>query len=311
VAIRLANSPVSWGIFEFDVFAKRFPYTQVLDEIAATGYRGLELGPWGFLPTDPVRLRAELDQRGLQLLSAYVPVNLHDAAAHAAGEMTALQVGELLAKLGAKNIVLADANGTVPELIAQAGRVTEVRLQPDEWNVFASGVNRIARRVHQELGLKAVFHHHVAGFVETAQETRELMDRTDRDLVGLCLDTGHWTYGGSDVLACVHEYGERIRYLHLKDCNPAIVELCRREKRNYFEATQAGIFCELGQGMVDFPALFRAMETLGYDGWAIVEQDVQVDDDLTAPRQSAARSRAYLAQFVPTPLPTPTEPIVR
>jgi inosose dehydratase len=168
-----------------------------------------------------------------------------------------------------------------------------VRLGPREWDVVAAGVDGIARRVNEELGLKVVFHHHVAGYVETAAETRELMSRTDRELVGLCLDTGHWTYAGGDVLDCVREYGERIRYLHLKDCDPVVADKCRQNKLDYFEATAAGVFCELGRGMVNFPVLFRDMNKLGYDGWAIVEQDVMTDD-LDAPRQSAERNREYL-----------------
>jgi inosose dehydratase len=297
VPIQLGNSPVSWGIFEFEAIEKKYPYQQVLDEIASTGYSGLELGTWGFLPTDPAALKAELERRRLNLLSAYVPVKLVDAEAHEAGERTALMVGQLLAKLGAKAIVLADDNGTVPALIAQAGRVSGVRLSPDEWDVFATGVNRIAHRVHDELGLKVVFHHHIAGYVETAAETRELMDRTDSDLVGLCLDTGHWTYAGGDALACVREYGERVRYLHLKDCNPTIAQQCREQALDYFQATAAGIFCELGQGMVDFPDVFAEMKRLGYDGWAVVEQDVMTDD-LDAPQQSARRNREYLANII-------------
>ncbi len=201
--IRLGNSPVSWGIFEFEAIEKKYSYQQVLNQIAATGYSGLELGAWGFLPTDPAALRSELERRTLNLLSAYVPVKLVDAGAHEGAERIALMVGQLLAQLGAKAIVLADDNGTVPALIAQAGRVTDVRLSPDQWDVVAMGVNRIARRVHDDLGLKVVFHQHIAGYVETAAETRELMSRTDGDLVGLCLDTGHWTYAGGDALACV------------------------------------------------------------------------------------------------------------
>ncbi len=293
MTIRIANAPVSWGIFEFEEIAPKYPFTQVLDEIVATGHTGLELGPWGYLPTDPAVLRPELEKRGLQLLSSYVPVKLVDEAAHAAGEAHALKVGKLLAALGAKFIVLADDNGVVPELIQQAGRVQGSRLSSDEWDVFAKGVNRIARKVHDELGLQIVFHHHCAGYVETPDETRELMKRADPDLVGLCLDTGHWHYAGGDAMQAVQEYGERVRYLHLKDCEPQIREKCIAQKLDYFQATGEGLFCELGKGMVDFPGILNTMEKLGYDGWAIVEQDVLVDDK-DAPRQSAQRNREYL-----------------
>jgi inosose dehydratase len=296
MTIHIANAPVSWGIYEFKDIEPKYPYTRVLDEIVETGYTGLELGPWGYLPTDPAVLRPELEKRGLQLLSSYVPVKLVDPNAHAEGEAQALRVGRLLADCGAQVIVLADDNGTIPDLVNRAGHRTGSILSAAEWDVFAAGVNRIARRVHDELGLKVVFHHHCAGYVETPEETRHLMDRTDPDLVGLCLDTGHWHYAGGDAIQCIQEYGERVRYLHLKDCSAEIRELCRREKLNYREATQAGVYCELGQGMVDFPTILSQMQALGYDGWAIVEQDVLVDD-LDAPRQSARRNREYLRKL--------------
>ena len=91
--IKVASAPVSWGIYEFEGIAPKYPYTRVLDEIKDTGYTGIELGPYGYLPTDPEVLRAELDKRGLQLLSAFVPVKLVDPAAHEAGAEAALKVG--------------------------------------------------------------------------------------------------------------------------------------------------------------------------------------------------------------------------
>lgn len=296
MTIRIANAPVSWGIYEFEGVAQKFTYEQVLDEIVEAGYTGIELGPWGFLPTDPDKLRSELDKRNLRLLSSFVPVKLVDRAAHEAGERHALQVGRLLAALGAPFIVLADDNGSVPELVAQAGQRSGSKLTAAEWDVFAEGVNRIARKIHGELGLKIVFHHHCAGYVETPEEVRQLLARADHELVGLCLDTGHWHYAGGDAVQCIREYGERVRYLHLKDCSAEIAARCRREKLDYFQATAAGVFCELGDGEVDFPMVIAEMNKLGYDGWAIVEQDV-LTDDLQAPKRSATRNREYLRRL--------------
>ncbi len=293
MTIQLANAPVSWGIYEFDGMEPKYPYTTVLDQIVETGYTGLELGPWGYMPTDPEVLRAELSKRSLRLLSSFVPVNFVDEAAHAAGEAHALQVGRLLASQGAVCIVLADDNGSNPELVQQAGRRHGCALSRDQWDVYAKGVNRVARAVYDQLGLKVVFHHHCAGYVETPDEVRSLMNRADQELVGLCLDTGHWHYGGGDAVKAVKEYGERVRYLHLKDCDPSIRQLAIAERMDYFAAVAAGVFCELGQGEVDFPTVIEEVEKLGYSGWAIVEQDILTDDP-EAPRQSARRNREYL-----------------
>ena len=293
MTILLANAPVSWGIYEFEGIAPKYPYTTVLDQIVETGYTGLELGPWGYLPTDPEVLRGELSKRNLQLLSSFVPVNFADESAHADGEAHALQVGRLLAALGAVCIVLADNNGSVPELVQHAGRRHGSALSRDQWDVYAKGVNRVARAVYDQCGLKVVFHHHCGGYVETMEEVRNLFSRADQDLVGLCLDTGHWHYAGGDAIKAVKEYGERVRYLHLKDCDPSIRDLAINERMDYFAAVAAGVFCELGRGGVDFPTLIAEMGALGYNGWAIVEQDI-LTDDADTPRQSARRNREYL-----------------
>ena len=200
------------------------------------------------------------------MVSAFVPVKLVDEATHAAGEAEAIKVGKLLAALGAEYIVLADDNGTVPQLVAEAGRAQGSRLSPEQWDVVGKGVNCIARKVHGETGLSLVFHHHCAGYVETMEEIKHLMDRTDPDLVGLCLDAGHWHYAGGQALSAIKDYGERVRHLHFKDCSPSLRQRCIAGKLDYFDAVKAGVFCELDQGDVDFPVIVAEIENLGYNG---------------------------------------------
>jgi inosose dehydratase len=294
MTIRVAGAPVSWGIYEFAEIAQKYTPEQVLDEIAATGYSGVELGPYGFLPTDPSMLRDALAARGLKLLSAYVPVRFADADNLAQAEAAALTVGRLLASQDAVAIVLADDAGTVPDLIRQAGkRAGQSILSEAEWDRYAAGVSRVACTLHDETGLMCVFHHHCAGYVETAEEVRALFSRVDDDLLGLCLDSGHWHFAGGDAVGAIREYGSRVRYLHFKDCHPERRAEALKRDLDYFQATGLGVFSELGTGSVDFPAIVREMDALGYDGWAVVEQDVLVSD-LDAPRRSSAANRAYL-----------------
>lgn len=286
--IRLASAPVSWGIFEFEGMEPRYPWAQVLDEIAETGYLGTELGPYGYLPTDTGQLKTELDRRGLQLLSAFVPVDLVDPAAHQKGLETALQVGRLLAALDAPMLVLADNNGSVPELVKSAGQRAGTYLQ--DWKHLADGVELVRRRVADELGLTTVFHHHCAGHVETMEEVEALLERSQ---VQLCLDTGHWHYAGGDAVECLKRWGSRVGYLHFKDCHAEIAQKCREQRLDYFAAVKAGLFCPLGAGEVDFPGILAELARQGYDGWAVVEQDVLVED-LDAPRRFSQQNREYL-----------------
>jgi inosose dehydratase len=292
--MKVANAPCSWGVLEFDGMDKSAPSAQVLDEIGATGYAGTELGDWDFMPTDPERLRAELSARGLAMLGAFVPVRLADAAAHAAGIETAVRTARLLAATGsAPVIVLADDNGTDRNRRTRAGRIVrDDSLTPQAWETFARGCNNVARAVRQATGLRTVFHPHCAGFVETPWELDELMARTDPSLVGLCFDSGHLMFGGGDPAAVCRTYASRIWHVHVKDFDARVFDAARGGSWDYFEAVRHGVFCELGQGHVDFVAVLRELRAAGYDDWIVVEQDVL--PGMGAPADSARRNREYL-----------------
>lgn len=304
--MRVGNAPCSWGSLEFEgLEGKAIGYRQMLDELAATGYVGTELGDWGYMPTDPAPLEAELAQRRLDLVGAFVPVALKRADAHAEGESRVLRVARLLAAVHrfgrsttAPFLVLADDNGTDPVRTRHAGRVTpEMGLTDAEWAVFADGANRIARAVKTETGLRTVFHHHCAGYVETPDEIHRLLSLTDPALLGLVFDTGHFTFGAGGagdvgLFEALDRFADRIWYLHFKDCQPDLARRARTESWDYFTAVRQGVFCELGRGGVDFPGVVRWLKDRAYDGWVLVEQDVL--PGLGTPRESAQRNRDYL-----------------
>ncbi len=292
--IKIANAPCSWGVLEFGLEGKTAGYAQVLDEMRETGYTGTELGDWGFMPTDPAALKQDLDRRALTMLAAFVPVDLSNAEKHAEGEATAVRTARLLAAENpAAFIVLADDNGKDPVRTKNAGRVTpEMGLDEQQWKTFAAGVNRIARAVNTETGLRTVFHHHCAGFVETPAEVDKLLSLTDPQIVGLCFDTGHYRYGGGDPLSGLRKHYDRIWHVHFKDHSPAVAKQARASNWDYFEAVRQGIFCELGKGDVDFPAIAQFLKGCGYNGWIVVEQDVL--PGMGSPKESAQRNRDYL-----------------
>jgi inosose dehydratase len=294
--IQIANAPCSWGVLEFALEGQAAGYHQVLDEMAAAGYAGTELGDWGFLPTEPARLREALQARGLALLGAFVPVRLADPASHAAGVEAARRTSGLLAEAAGPTpfIILADDNGSDPERTRHAGRIgPEQGLSAPAWQVFAAGAEEIARAVQAASGLRTVFHHHCAGFVETPAEIETLLRLTDPALLGLCLDTGHYRFGGGDPLAGLRRHASRIWHVHFKDCQPQVAARSRREGWDYFTSVRDGLFCELGRGEIDFAAIKAELERLAYAGWIVVEQDVL--PGLGSPYESARRNREYLA----------------
>lgn len=296
--LKVANAPCSWGVLEFDLEGEAAGYAQVLDEMRATGYAGTELGDWGFMPTDPEVLSRELAARELKLLGAFVPVALKDVAAHDDGVAVAVKTAKLLAAVAGDTpfIVLADDNGTDAIRTQNAGRVQpEHGLNEVQWQTFAAGAEKVARAVKEATGLGTVFHHHCAGYVETPAEVEKLLTLTDPDLLGLCFDTGHYRFGGGEPVAGLKEYAERIWHVHFKDCQPEVAAQSRREGQDYFQSVQQGVFCELGQGEVDFTAVLSALQAQGYDGWIVVEQDVL--PGMGSPKESAQRNRAYLRQI--------------
>jgi inosose dehydratase len=294
--IAVANAPCSWGVLEFESKAASPGYAQVLDEIASSGYAGTELGDWGFMPTDPERLRDELGRRGLAMLGAFVTTRLADSGTRDASVKTAIQTARLLAAVASSGqpvIVLSDEPPSDPVRALNAGRIAPAQgLNDEQWRTAAETVDRIARSVRDETGLRTVFHHHCAGYVETPAEIDSLMARTDPEVVGLCLDSGHATYGGGSPLDILERHRSRIWHVHFNDCEPAVRTRAQREQWDYQTALRHGVFCELGKGSVDFPALLRELQSSGYNGWIVVEQDVL--PAMGAPLESATRNRQYL-----------------
>jgi inosose dehydratase len=299
--IKVANAPCSWGVLEFESKTASPGYAQVLDEIAQSGYAGTELGDWDFMPSDPARLREELGRRRLAMVGAFVTTRLSDPATYEQSRLAAVATARLMAGVANGDgrgpfVVLSDEPTADPVRARAAGRVQDAMgLNERQWDEAARGVERIARAVRDEAGLRTVFHHHCATFVETPQEIEALLQRTDPALVGLCLDSGHATYGGGSPVELLSRYRPRIWHVHFKDCEPRVARRARAEEWDYQTALGHGLFCELGRGAVDFPALLGELERSGYDGWIVVEQDVL--PSMGAPLESAIRNRHYVRQI--------------
>ena len=292
--IYVGNAPCSWGVIE-NVAGERVGYAQVLDEMQQTGFSGTELGDWGFMPTDPDVLRQELAARNLQLLASWVTVYLHDPSRLAESEAAAVRTARLLAEVGGPDVLIVLGNDpyTDPMRTKNAGRIKpEQGMSEEQWQSFAAGANQIARAVRRETALRTVFHHHIGTWVETPEETAKFLSLTDPDVIGLCFDTGHYRFGGGDPVAGLRRHADRNWHVHFKDHDPRVAELSRRYEWDAIQSVEHGVFCELGKGDVDFPAVVQTLKDIGYGGWIVVEQDVL--PGMGTPRESAQRNRDYL-----------------
>ena len=296
--IKIANAPCSWGALEFDLDGKAPGYLQVLSEMKETGYVGTELGDWGFMPTIAMDLRKAIQDYSLELVGAFVPVALSRQDAHDQGVETALKTARLLYDAGYENafLVLADANGSVDERTNNAGRITpEMGLSDEAWLTFAAGAEKVAKSVRAAFGIRTVFHHHCGGYVETPLEVAKLMELTDPSLLGLCLDMGHFAFGGGDPVVALKEYNKRIWHVHFKDYDPKVDWRSANEDFDYFKSVEEGIFCELGKGNVDFKAIVSILKERDYKGWIVVEQDVL--PGMGSPKTCAKNNRKFIKKL--------------
>ena len=294
MSLRIGSAPISWGVCEIPGWGPQLPFDRVLDEIRDAGFDGTELGPWGFLPTDPASLAAALARRGLAMAGAFAPLALKDPDAYAECEAQVRETATLLRALGAQHILLADAGDAQRSQVAGRPELTRAHgLTSREWVGYAARLERLAQICRFDYGLTPCFHSHGGTYIENPDEIRMLLERTDPHLLKFCLDTGHVAFGGGDPVDLARVNTSRLGYVHLKDIDLPRLRALLAEGKNYVHAAQQDVFVELGAGSLDLTALFGVLKASGYDGWIIVEQDRVVQSE-TDTLSSARRNREYL-----------------
>ena len=141
-------------------------------------------------------------------------------------------------------------------------------------------------------------------FIETPDEVERLMSETDPDLLGLCLDTGHYTLGGGDAVEALRRYRGRLRHVHLKDVSASAMSALRRDPhKTFLDALRERIFTELGDGVLDVVGVARALVEIDYEGWLMSEQDTS----WWRPSESAAIARRVWSLAVREAARVPTD----
>ena len=280
----VAGAPITWGVSELPTWGWRMPPERVLAEMREAGLAATELGPPGYLPDDPERLRALLERHGVQLVAGFLAAVLHDAGRDPGAEIE--HQAKTLAAGGASVLVLAAA---LPGETYDPG----ASLSAAEWVRLNQRVDEaagIARRHRLELA----FHPHAGTAVAMAEDVDRLLTASD---VGLCLDTGHLHIGGADPVRIAEEAGGRVTHVHLKDVDTEVAERYRAGRIGYADAVREGLYTPLGDGDLDIPALWRHLKAAGYRGWFVLEQDTALTGEPEPGEGPLAAARRSLEYF--------------
>jgi inosose dehydratase len=290
--LRLGTCPDSWGVWFADD-PLQTPWHRFLDEVAEVGYDWLELGPFGYLPSDPARLTDEIARRGLSVAGGTVHgySGLHRPGDWPDIERITRQVCELTAAVGGKHVIFVPVPGYRDD---NTGAYLEpAELDAGQWQTMIKATNDLGRLTSQEYGLRLEFHPHADSHVETQAQTERFLDDTDPRFVALCLDTGHLAYRHADNVALIRNYPDRIGYVHIKQMDPAIVAKAEAENLAFGQAVAMGASCEPPLGEPVVVDVAQALQDMNRDLFVVVEQDMY-PCDFGKPKPIAQRTYNYL-----------------
>ncbi|MBD3784449.1 MAG: TIM barrel protein [Micrococcales bacterium] len=286
VARRIAGAPISWGVCEVPGWGHQLTPDLVLAQMHEVGLAATEFGPDGFLPDAPAGKAATLAAAGLRAVGQFVPVVLHDPAVDPLPAVEEAMTGLVAADAGV--VVIAAATGA-------EGYDTRPDLDDDQWATLLHHLDRISDAAAAR-GLLAALHPHVGTMVESGTETERVLAGSR---VALCLDTGHLLIGGGDPVAVAARHPDRIGHVHLKDVRLDLADRVRSGELTYTDAVAAGMYVPLGEGDVDVAAIIGSLESAGYAGWYVLEQDtVLAGDPGTTGVDPAADVRASVAHVL-------------
>lgn len=270
------------------------PEAQVLSEIAQAGYDGAPAGlRAGRSAPETMALYAEY---GLKPAPGYFSAEFWEGDQQAEILEQATQLARFMHEVGCTELYVAASGFNFVTPSGKSRRQTAGHVSPDDrlseaqYHQFAEALNRVGQVTLNE-GVRSCFHNHVGTVIETREEVDRLFALVDQDVVFMGPDTGHLAWGGADVVEFCRDYAGSIKTMHLKDINPEVMQVGRQQDWDYNTFSANGIFAELGEGFIDFPAVMQILQAAGFQGWLITETDVT---QKATPLESVTISREYL-----------------
>ncbi|MCI2256084.1 sugar phosphate isomerase/epimerase [Domibacillus sp. PGB-M46] len=282
MGIKIAGAPCCWGV---DDPKNPYlpPWERVLHEASQAGYKGIELGPYGYIPMDIERVQAELSKNDLNIIAGTIfddlvsPSNLENLL-HQVDDICSLitklplSPSEEGQKFPTPYLVIIDWGHE--ERDYKAGKPDEAqRLSSDAWNTMMTHIRALADRAWTKYGVRSVIHPHAGGYIEFEDEIKQLLEDIPYETAGLCLDTGHLYYSKMDPYQWIQDYADRLDYIHFKDINLDIYNEVMGEHIRFFEACAKGVMCPIGQGIIDYNSIHKLLKEIGYQGYITIEQE--------------------------------------
>ncbi len=282
MGVSIATAPCCWGVD--DIRNPNLPeWERVFDEAAAAGYKGLELGPYGYVPLNLERVSTALGRRGLAIIAGTIfddlvsPSN-RDNLLKQADEICAL-ISRLpqIATFGRQRfptpyLTVMDW-GHVERDFAAGHSEAAPRLSDLAWAGMAANIKAIADLARTRYGVRAVIHPHAGGYIEFADEVRRIAQDVSQETAGLCIDTGHTFYAGMDPVRTLEEYSDRLDYIHFKDIDVGVYADVMGRHIRFFDACAEGVMCPIGRGVIDYPSIQALLLHIDYHGFITVEQE--------------------------------------
>lgn len=295
-SVRLASAPINWGIESPDG-AGNPTADEVLQNSVDAGYTGFELGPLHYLGADAQAIGEHLKAFGLSPVAYWVAVPL-DKPFGGAVEADVREALDTLRAVGAEHLLVSDFGDPARlECISRVEEHPEIWWSDNDWAEVRRSFIAIAA-LGKEYGIDVSVHPHVGGHIESGREIEKVLEAIEGIPITVCIDTGHIRIGGIDSIPLMRRLGSRVTHIHAKDVEPALLARMQHGEIGYFQAVADGLYCDLGEGIVDWDGFARAVDAISYSGWVVAEEDQMLVPGRRAPFESNIANRAFLAQLL-------------
>ena len=268
--VKLGICPIGWSNDDMWDLGDENTFQQCISEMRLAGFTGCEVGHK--YPSDVKELKEALDLRGMTIASKWFSSFLGTKPFEETFEEFKKEI-EYLSYAGATAINISEQSYSIQGNQDLSIFDNKANFTDAEFMQMCDGLNKLAEYAKSN-GIRACFHHHMGTCVQTLEETIRMLENTSDDLL-LCYDTGHWTFTETDPLAILNMFPNRIGHVHLKNMRKPVRDQAIKESWSFLKSVRNGCFTVPGdpEGCVDFPAVFKKLDEIGYEGWIMVEAE--------------------------------------